>query len=875
MSRWRPLRRIWGTAPDEAVGAELRYHLERLTESFIAEGLSPDEARRRALLRFGDPSHLAAECETIDRAGNERQEREEWWDALRQDLRFAGRTLWRQRAVAGITVLCLALGIGATTTVFTVANALLLRPLPYPNGERLVLLGVSHTGSTALHGTSIPDFADWRERSRSLTQLTALTHDNFVLLGASPERVRGARVTANLFRAIGARPEAGRFFTADDDVPGAPKVAVVSHGFAARHFGGQAAAAIGRTLPLNGGTHTIVGVVPDQWSLPDGLDLWVPLQPDVAGASRGNRFLQVVGALAPGATFASAETELRAIGRQLAGEHPEDDADYGVVTQPLRERYAGPARPAFLLLGAAALLLLLIACANVGSLQLSRAAARTREIAVRMALGAGRGRLVRQLLTESIVLSLAGGLIGVLLAVEACRAVALAVGRGLPSWVSFVVDWRVLAFTLVVSMIAGIGFGLAPALRLAGLGSPAALRAGTRGGLDRGGSRLHRGLVIAEIAMSVVLLVGAGFAVLSVARLQRIQPGFDPRGVITFRLALLGPEYEEKAPRAAVTREILERLKALPGVTHAGAVTLLPIADCCSQFGFAVEGHPMPPGHDPVATGNLITPGYLAAMRVPLERGRFFTGDDREDAPRVILVSHTFAATHWPGEDPLGRRIHLGSDWWSVVGVVGDIRQTNLIDAPEPQFYMPHAQDPWEDLRFAVRVDRGAPADLVPAIRAAVREVAPAVPVFAVRTMESIMDDSLRQQRLYGALLAGFSLAALALASAGVYGVMSYFVSRRTHEIGVRMALGATRSMVRRQVLGQGAVVAAIGLVAGLAGAVLAARVLAHVLYGIRPGEPLVYLVGAGVLGVTALIATYAPARRASGVDPMEALRAD
>jgi putative ABC transport system permease protein len=354
-----------------------------------------------------------------------------------------------------------------------------------------------------------------------------------------------------------------------------------------------------------------------------------------------------------------------------------------------------------------------------------------------------------------------------------------------------------------------------------------------------------------------------------------LRPGFESNGVMTFRLALLGPEYEGAAARTAAVASVTERLRQLPGVEAAGAVTLLPIADCCSQFGFQVEGQETEPGHGPMATGNLITPDYFKAMQIPLERGRIFTEADRAGAPRVIVVSHTFAATHWPGVDPLGRRINMNDEWHTVVGVVGDIRQTTLVDQPEPQFYMPYAQDPWDDMRFAVRVGKGDPAALAPSIRSAVQQLVPTVPVFALRSMDSIMSDSLKDRRLYGVLLAGFSLVALALATAGVYGVMSYFVSQRTHEIGVRMALGASASGVRRMVLGQGARVAIIGLVLGLVGAALAARALAHVLYGITAGEMPIYLIAAGVLGLTALIATLVPARRASGVDPMVALRAE
>ncbi|HKG95934.1 MAG TPA: ABC transporter permease [Gemmatimonadaceae bacterium] len=879
---WRRHLRVWGRSVDDDVDAELAFHLEMRVAEYVARGLAPDEARRRAQARFGELRPVRAECVDIGHRRRKTMRRAELVGTLRQDLRYAARTLRRQKLPAAVMVLCLALGIGGATTVFSVADTMLLRPLPFPNGDRIVTVGSQRVGRDPRPGvSSLPDIADWRARQRVFVDLGGIRPADFTLLldgGRRPLRVRGARVTAGAFRALGVRPEAGRAFAESEDRPGAPRVVVVSRTLADRELGG-AAGVLGRAVQLNGEPYAVVGVLPDEWRYPESAELWVPLALDPAREGRGSRFLWTLAALAPGVTLERARREMAAIGDALAREHPNDDVGYTVGVEPMRERYVGAARPAFVLMGAAAVLLFLVAGSNVVTLQLARAAGRSREVAVRSAIGASRGRLVAQLLTESVMLALAGGALGSGLAVLGSRLLARSVAGDLPPWMTFDVDLRVLAFTLAVSAAAGIAFGLVPALRLSRAGGETAARAlrdGGRGGLDLTRGRLYRGLVIAQVALSLVLLTGAALAVQSFRRLQRVDPGFDPRGVMTFRVTLQGPRYDASPARAGVIAAITEGARALPGVVAAGATTHIPINGCCSQFGFNVEGQPDDAAHRAMATGSLVTPGFFRAMGIPLLRGRDFTAADGRDAPRVTVVSESFAARFWPNADALGKRLHLGYDWWTVVGVVRDVKQGTLADAPEPQFYRPHAQDPWEDMTVAVRVPPSRdPASLAAELRAAVRAADPSLPAFGFTTMPERMARAVAAQRLYGLLFAAFAAVSLALATAGVYGVMAYYVSRRTGEIGIRMALGADRARVLALVLRQGAAVAAAGVALGLAASVLAARGLAGVLYGVRTSEPLTCAAVAVVLGVTVLAAAYGPARRASAIEPMRALRAE
>ena len=808
-----------------------------------------------------------------DRVDKER--RSPHLELLAQDLKFALRTLMRQKLAAAIAVLCLALGIGATTTVFSVANTLLLRPLPFLNGARVVSVGSIRGNDSRPGVTSLPDFMDWRERQIVFNEMAAFTSANFTLLdGGEPARIPGSRATVGLFRVLGVRALRGRLFSEADGQPGAAPVAVVSRAFAVRHLNGIERA-IGARININGQLQTVIGIIADQQRLPEWSEIWTPIALDPSRQSRGNRFLEIVALLERGVSAERAQREITVVARAVASEHPEDDAAVSAVISPLRDRYVGAARPAFLLVSAAAALVFLIACANVASLQLARASARSREVNLRAALGASRTRLVRQLLTESVLLALIGGALGVWLAVFGSSIIAKSIAGDLPAWMTFTVDMRVLGFTLLVSAAAGILFGLAPAANLTRGNHASALREGGAAGMDLTRGRLYRGLITAEVALSLVLLVGASLALQSFSRLQRVDPGYKPEGVVAFHVTLRGPRYDESSQRAQFIAEVIERARAIPGVSHVAAVSHVPIAGCCSRFGFQIEGREVDPGSMPMATGNLVTPDYLRAMRIPLLRGRDFTAADGRDAPRVTVVSETFASRFWPGEEALGKRIHLGSDWWTIIGIARDIKQTSLVDAPEPQFYRPHAQEPWDDMWFTIRAQSGEAAALAPALRAAVASIDPTLPAYSFTSMTDVMSGAIAAQRLYGRLFAMFAFVAFALAAAGIYGVTAFYVSRRTGEIGIRMALGADRQRVLRLVLGQAVSVAAMGLLLGLGGSVLAARSLSHVLFGVTAAEPLTFIGAAALLGVTVLAASYAPARRATAINPITALRSD
>jgi predicted permease len=865
---WRRYLRFWGSNLPADVDEELRFHIDMHVAEYLKRGFSLADARRKAHERFGSVDLARELTIDIDRRHMQSERRANALAELRQDVVFGARVLRRQTLPTSVAALCLALGIAGTTAMFSVGHTMLIRPLPYPNGERLV--SIQTRRGVRVGVSSIPDYADVRARQHSFSEVGASSYQDFTLLGREPTRIVGATVTASLFRALGVTAEAGRLFTDEEDRPGAPKVAVVSHGFAMRWLGGVRHA-VGATLDLGAGKHTVVGVLADNARYPERAELWVPLAKDPARESRGNRWLNIVAALRPGVVVDAAQRDGQGVARAMLRDL--GDSAHAVTFEivPLREQYVRRARPALIALAGATMLVLLVACANVAGLQLARSTSRAREIAIRAALGAKRGRLIRQLLTESVLLAVAGGTLGCVLAIWGTRALGAAVARTAPPWMMFHLDPRALLFTLAVSMIAGIVFGAAPALRLARLDSSSALRGGRALGLARAG--LQRALVIVEIALCLMLLVGAGFALESVYRLSHVPLGFDPSGVAIFRVSLQGPRYDSSSARARTIATLAQRIAALPGVEAAGGVTFIPIIGCCSQFGTQIDGQETPPGL--MVTGNMVTPGYFSAMRIPLLRGREFAASDDADAPRVIVVNETFAKRFWPTGDALGHRADTGGGWATIIGIVGDVKQNALVDAPEPQFYRAHTQDPWEDMWFAVRVRVPDPSRVMNDVRRAFREIDPTQPIFSVSTMATLVERGFSSERTLGRLLSGFALVALLLAMAGVYAVMSFIVSQRMPELGLRMALGADRGRVLRLVLGQGAAVAVVGAALGLMGAILAARALAHALYGVQALEPWVYVVSVAALVITALLATLAPARRAGTADPMVALRAE
>lgn len=868
---WRRYLRFWGADLARDIDDELRFHYEMRRAEYTQRGYSPDEAERLARERLGDLGRARDACVGIDSQDAKREDRLELLAALRQDAVFASRILRRQLGAALTAALCIAVGIGATTTMFSITDAALLHPLPYPTGARLMVIGASREGDHNAGVTSYLVYRDWVARQHSFSSLAAVGQTDLTVIRRDAERVSGAVVSASLPHTLGITPDAGRFFDETEDRPGAPPAIVVSRGFAEHEFG-DVTRALGQTLIVSGTRRTIIGIVANRWRYPSRADIWMPLARDPARENRGNRNLFVLGALRPEVSVDYARREFRAIAHSLAVEYPQTDKSYTALVTPMRDQIVGDARGSLVTMMIAALLVLVVACANVAALQLARAAARMREFAVRAAIGGARGRLMRQLLTENVALALVGGAAGTALAYTVLRVVTPALLPRTPAWMHVVLDWRSLGFALGASMATGIVFGIAPALHLAATSPADTLRSGTVAG---GRTRLQRVFVATEIAMSIVLVVGATFALQSVRAVARIPLGFNPHGVLTFRIVMQDHQYDDPSRRTQFVAAVEQTLRSLPGVTSVGAATLPPVDGCCSQFTARIEGEPSTQGSTPpVITGTIVTPGYFATMGIPIVRGRGFTTHDDASASPVTIIDETFAQRYWPRGQALGHHVNTGAGNAEIVGIVRDIRQTSLLDTPEPQFYRPYAADPWTNLTVAIHTT-GDPALLTSAVRLAVHRLDPAMPVFNVRTMDSVVEDARDASRTFGMLLTTFAIVALVLAAAGVYAVTSFLVAQRTRELGVRVALGAAPVHVAGLVLREGVVLALVGVTFGLAGALVTARVLESMLYGVSTTEPLVFARAAFVLGLTAVLASYAPARRASRVDPMVALRSE
>jgi putative ABC transport system permease protein len=804
-------------------------------------------------------------------------------DTLGQDIRYALRALAQQRAFAIVAVLTIALGVGANTAIFSVVNAMLLQPLPYPAAERLVLVWTT-TGS-GQSAAAWPEYLDWRAQSRSFEEMAVARQQSVTLVGdAEPERVTGAFVSSTLFDVVGARPERGRIFRPEETDPAtAQPVAVISHGLWTRRFGADPTI-LGRTLILNGQPRVVIGVIGpefepgrapfDGWFM--GTEVWLPVAdfPNANGLTRGQTEFPVVARLRPGVTPAAAQADLAVVAQRLQKAYPDTHAQRTVIVRPLHEELVADVRPALLILLGAVGLVLLIGCANVANLLLARASHRQRELALRSALGAGRRRLVAQLLTESMVLALAAGVLGAALGSFALRGLVALVpaNAGLPA--NLGIDRTVLAFTAGISLLTGVVFGLLPAWQASRPDLVAVLREGGRsvGGAAR--RRFRDGLVVAEIALSLVLLVGAGLLLRSVFALQNADPGFRTDRLLTMEFRLPPARYPQPAQMAAFFRAILERMRAVPGVESVALVRAVPFSGNGGSSAYEIEGAaPAPPGREPRTQTNIVSPAYFRTMGIPILQGRDVEERDTADTTPVAVVSATFARTAWPGQEALGRRLRFkGSDrWWTVVGVAGDIKHGSFTDAPSPQAYVPHDQDP---KIFACVVARttGDPMAMAAPIRQAIWSVDAQQPVWKVRAMETLLAGARGPARALSILIAMFAAVALLLAAVGIYGVMTYLVAQRTREIGIRMALGASARTVVAMVVGRGLALTLAAILLGIAGAAALTRTLSTLLFGVGPLDPLTFVAAAGVLGAVALLACYLPARRAARVDPVVAL---
>ena len=802
---------------------------------------------------------------------------------LWQDLRYALRMLLKKRGFAAVALLALALGIGANTAIFSVVNSVLLRPLPYRDPQRLVMIWENYQqrGGPEREWASPADFKDFRDQAQSFEHVTALLGWQPTLTGQDePEDLQGAAVSHDTFAMFGVEPALGRGFAADEDRAGAERVVVLSHRLWQRRFGADPTI-VGKSLTLSGESYTVIGVMPHGFSFPilPDTEVWRAADPLLAanpGCDRGCVILRLMAKLKPSVAIDAARAEMDGLTRQIAERYPESNKGVGATLVPLQEQLVGDVRPAMLVLLGAVALVLLIACANVANLLLARAAAREKEVAIRAALGASRGRLIRQHLTESLVLAVIGGALGLLLAFWLVDLLVSFAPKGTPRVEEIAVDPSVLAFTFGIAVLTGVVFGLAPAMLSSRTNFNSALKEGGRdSSATSRGARVRSLLVVSEVALALMLLVGAGLLIKSFVNLQRVDPGFNPKSVLRVDVGLPRTRYPERNQSAAFYKELLDRIAVLPGVQSAGAVSSLPLSGGGTDSDFAIEGRPpAEPGHPQVAWYSSVTTGYFRAMGIRLLRGRELTEADNADGPRAVVISETMARRYFPEEDPLGKRLVFGGgkDLREIVGVISDVKFFGLNLDARPSMYFPHAQNPARGMSLVVRT-QGDPLTLAAAIRGQVSELDRNLALSNVMTMEQLVGVSLAEPRFTLLLLGAFAAVAMLLSAIGVYGVVSYSVTQRSHEIGVRMALGAQMSDVFKLVVGQGMTLVLGGMGIGLAAAFALTRVMESLLFGVSATDVTTFTLTSLVLAGVALGACFVPARRATKVDPMVALR--
>jgi putative ABC transport system permease protein len=880
---WRRVASLFRRRRLEAdLGEELAVHVEMAIEDNVRRGMAPAEARRQAMIALGgleSAKELHREARGLPTL-----------ESVAQDFRYACRTLRRSPGFTFLAVTILALGIGANTAIFSLVSAVLLRPLPFPEPERLVLLwdDFSARGAPPRVEPTPADYAAWKEQSRSFADMAGLVTGTYNLTGdGDPEKLSGVRTTANLFAVLGMQPLLGRTLEPYDDEPAAAPVVVVNEQLWRSRFGGDPGL-VGRSILLNGQAHTVVGVVPADFQYPERhAAVWVPAKfTSEELALRQAYMMHVIARLAPGVTTSQAQAEMTTIARRLAREYPSTNADVGVVVTPAHGHLTRNVRPAlFLLLGAVGLVLL-IACSNVANLLLARGAGRRKELALRAAIGAGRARVVRLLLTESAVLACLGVAVGVALSTVSFAYLARLVPSGLAAGASPSLDWRVLAVTAGVVVLMVLGFGAVPAMAATRLDLDAALAEGTgRGTATPVSRRLRSALVVAEMTLTFVLLVAAGLLLRSYANVLSVDPGFSPRNLLLAETVLSSSRYARFEDRMAFCERVLERVTTLPGVASAGFVSYPPLLFKGGRIYVTIEGRPEPRPEDfvrHVISDRTVSAGYLQALGVPLIRGRHLDDRDGSGAPPVVIINQSMAALHWPDGDPIGQRIRIGgvppSDvWFTIVGVVGDVRQMGLDVAPEPELYLSIRQlavaPPFFWPQYLTVRTEGDPLALAGAVRDAVWDVDPEQPVSNVRSMSQVFEDELLSRNTQMTLVGAFAVLALVLAAVGLYGVLSYTVAQRSAEIGLRMALGAQRGDVVTGIVRGALSLAAAGLVLGLAGAWALTRLLTSQLFSVSPTDPATFVAASLLLVVVTVLASYVPGRRAAGVDPVSVLK--
>ena len=819
-------------------------------------------------------------------------------DTLLQDIRYAARKLVRAPGFTTVAALTLGLAIGATTVIFSVVNGVLLEPLPFRDPERLVrVASVGREGRpTAM---SAPDFLDYRGQSKSVASMAAIEGITVNMTGrGEPERLSAARVSGSFFSILGVQPAIGRTFSPEDDTRGAERVVVLSNALWRRHFGADPKI-VGQSITLDANPFTVIGVAPVGFTYPSNPEIWVPLVlegPVAAPDNRGAHYLGGIGRLAAGATVEQANAELAQIAAQLAELYPSTNANFGGMAVSLQEYTVGDARKGLLVMLGAVSFVLLIACANVANLLLVRAASRSTEMAVRTALGAGRGRILRQLLTESLILALLGSGVGLLLAVWGLDLLVAFGPQNLPRLDEVRIDGPVLGFAVGISLLTGLLFGLVPAVHASRPNLHEMLKEGARGS-SAGGGRLRSTLVMAEMALAVVLLIGAGLLIRSFARLLDVDPGFRTENVYTYTIAPPEPRYERTQPLRALVSDLVERARTLPEAQSVGATFGLPLGNYGIRTIFEIEGLPRSEPGDRRITGVAsVTPGFFETMKMRVLHGRSFTAEDRLGRQKVVIVNEALAKRYFPGESPLGKRIELGWELdtaavaapegtardsaaryaigGEIIGVVADVKQQSIAGESPAMTYVPFDQAPIGLVSVVVR-STAQPAAVHAAARAQLRALDRDLPLFDFRPVEDLVSDSVAQPRFYAILLGSFAAIALLLAAVGIYGVISYAVAQRTRELGIRVALGATGPQVLRLVLGRGLVLTATGVLAGLVVAFWLTRLLVTLLFGVEPADPLTFASVAVVLTGVAALASYVPARRAARVDPVIALRSE
>ncbi len=879
---------IWKVPVVREVDEEVAFHLEMKARELEDRGLEPAAARREALARFGDPRRIRRECRALGQGRDRTMHRRQWLDEVRLDTRFAIRQLVRNPGFAIVALVALALGIGVNTAIFSVVDAVLLRPLPYRQPEALVKVWMNFSGigiPNDRNWVSPPEFMDVRRLNRSFSHVAAIDSASFnVSTGGVPERVEGAQVSRSFFDALGVQPAVGRAFAAGEEQPGRDRVLLISDSFWRRRFGGDPQV-IGRTITVNAAPYVVAGIMPPGFRYPIEADLWKPLAFEPAMLTndyRGSHGLEVVARLKPGMSVEQARADMRGVTARIIDEnkdYPYGRFRFAVVLVPMLEEAVGDVRVALWILLGAVGFVLMVACANVANLLLARAAVRERELAIRAAIGAGRARLVRQMLTESTILSLAGAAAGLLVAYAVLRTLNVLAETALPRIAGAGIDATVLGFTALIAVVTGVLFGLVPALRASRSIGGDSLKEGARGiSGGTGHHRLRRTLVVAEVALSLVLLVGAGLLIRSFFHVINVDAGFHADRVLTVRLSLPEARYSRPEQIRAFYADLLGRIERIPGVEAAGGVSALPLSGTGSSGTVTVDTTAVPPDQaSPEADWRPITPGYFRALGIGLVRGRFFDARDSENSAPVAIVDETLARTYWPHQDPIGRQIRRGgrrstAAWMTVVGVVRHVRYRTLEAASRVQLYWPEAQRPSSELSVAIRT-AVAPTSIAAAVQKQAMAIDSDQPIYAVRTMQQLMSESLARRRLSMVLLSLFAGLALLLAAVGLYGVVSYLVTQRSHEIGIRMALGARPSQILGLVLGQSVWLTVAGIALGFVAAIAVTRMLTTMLFDVRTSDPYTFVAVAGLLFLVALVAGLVPARRATRIDPIAALR--